>query len=185
MDEFSLYVLDIVNNSTRAGARNIRIFLREEGEDLYFTVEDDGCGMSEEQLARLRDPFFTTRKTRKVGLGVPFLVMLAEMTGGWVKIASKQAAGEGEDHGTKLEAKFGLHHVDFLPLGDLCGTVTTLIQGAPDTDFLYLHTRGEKQVRLDTKELRQVLGDLSLAEPEVLAWIRENLAEQYEQMNQV
>ena len=179
MDDFSLYILDIVNNSTRAGAKNIRILLREEGDRLYFTVEDDGCGMSEEQLQKLSDPFFTTRKTRKVGFGVAFLAMLAEMTGGYVRVRSVEAA-KSERHGTVLDAAFGKDHIDFLPLGDLVGTVKTLIQGAPDTDFFYLHTQGEKQVRLDTKELRAILGEeISLAEPEVLAWIGGNLEEQY------
>ena len=85
MDEFSLYVLDITMNSVRAGAQNIAITLREEGEWLDFSVQDDGCGMTEEQVARLHNPFFTTRKTRNVGLGIPFLTMLAEMTGGNLK----------------------------------------------------------------------------------------------------
>ena len=84
MDELSLYVLDITMNSVRAGATEITIMLEEDGKWLTFTVTDNGCGMTEEQLERLSNPFFTTRKTRKVGLGIPFLKMLAEMTGGFV-----------------------------------------------------------------------------------------------------
>ena len=80
MDELSLYVLDITMNSIRAGATEVSVTLREDGDWLWFTVSDNGCGMTEEQLKKLTDPFFTTRKTRKVGLGVPFLKMLAEMT---------------------------------------------------------------------------------------------------------
>lgn len=183
MDEFSLYVLDIVNNSTRAGARRIRILLHEEGEWLFFTVEDDGCGMTDEQVKKLTDPFFTTRTTRKVGLGVPFLAMLAEMTGGNVSITS---SSKKEDHGTILTAKFGKNHIDFLPLGDLAGTVVTLIQGAPDTDFFFRHDDAGKDcsVALDTAELRAALGEeISLSEPEVLAWISDNLREQYRIFN--
>ena len=86
MDELSLYVLDITMNSVRAGATEITVELREDGKWLDFTVSDNGCGMTREQLAKLENPFFTTRKTRKVGLGIPFLKMLAEMTGGYVKI---------------------------------------------------------------------------------------------------
>ena len=78
MDELSLYVLDITMNSVRAGADEITVELCEEGEWLTFSVTDNGCGMTGEQLRRLSDPFFTTRKTRKVGLGIPFLKMLAE-----------------------------------------------------------------------------------------------------------
>ena len=88
MDELSLYVLDITMNSVRAGATEILVELVEDGEWLTFTVSDNGCGMTAEQVKKLSDPFFTTRKTRKVGLGIPFLTMLAEMTGGYVKINS-------------------------------------------------------------------------------------------------
>lgn len=88
MDELSLYVLDITMNSVRAGATEISVELFEHGEWIDFTVRDNGCGMTKEQLEKLENPFFTTRKTRKVGLGIPFLKMLAEMTGGNVKITS-------------------------------------------------------------------------------------------------
>ena len=88
MDELSLYVLDITMNSVRAGATEISITIEELGDWLTLTVSDNGCGMTEEQLKKLDNPFFTTRKTRKVGLGIPFLKMLAEMTGGEVKIES-------------------------------------------------------------------------------------------------
>ena len=88
MDELSLYVLDITMNSVRADATEISIELEEVGDWLDFTVRDNGCGMTEEQLSRLENPFFTTRTTRKVGLGIPFLKMLAEMTGGYVKVTS-------------------------------------------------------------------------------------------------
>ena len=179
MDELSLYVLDIVMNSVRAGASRIEITITEEGEWLTFSVKDDGCGMTEEQVKKLSDPFFTTRKTRKVGLGVPFLRMLAEMTGGYVEIKSVHES-VSEEHGTELLAKFGRHHIDFIPVGDLTGTVITLIQGSPDIDFVYRHKGDGFDVKLDCNELRAVLGDdISLAEPEVLAWIRGYLEDQY------
>ena len=104
MDEFSLYVLDIVMNSVRAGADKIDVTLDDRDGILTFTVADNGCGMTEEQLTRLTDPFFTTRKTRGVGLGVPFLKMLAEQTGGTVTVTSKTAEEFPEDHGTVLIA---------------------------------------------------------------------------------
>ena len=100
MDDLSLYVLDITMNSVRAGAQNIDISLVEKGEWLTFSVTDDGCGMSREQVERLSDPFFTTRKTRKVGLGIPFLKMLAEMTGGSVEIQSTPESESPDSHGT-------------------------------------------------------------------------------------
>lgn len=83
-------------------------------------------------------------------------------------------------HGTCITARFGRHHIDFLPLGDMAGTLVTLIQGAPTCDFFFRHTRDGGEVSLSTEEIRSVLGDgISLAEPEILAWIGENLREQY------
>lgn len=187
MDEFSLYILDITMNSVRAGASQIEITLREVGEWLWFTVTDNGCGMTRTQVEKLKNPFFTTRKTRKVGLGVPFLTMLAEMTGGSVEITSVPETNEDTgapdpNHGTTLSAKFGRHHIDFLPMGNLPDTIVTLIQGSPETDFTFTHEReNENTVRLSCKELKSILGDeISLAEPEILQWIRGYLQEQYE-----
>lgn len=179
MDDLSLYVLDITMNSVRAGATEISVELLENGEWLDFTVRDNGCGMTEEQLRRLDDPFFTTRKTRKVGLGIPFLKMLAEMTGGYVKITSVHES-KGENHGTETMARFGKDHIDFIPLGDMVETVKTLIHGSPDIDFVYRHRTHKGEVYLSCKEMRSVLGDIPLNEPEILLWIGENLREQYE-----
>lgn len=179
MNEFSLYVLDITMNSVRAGASRISVTLAEDGDWLYFTVSDNGCGMTPEQLSRLEDPFFTTRKTRKVGLGIPFLKLLAEMTGGNVKITSVHQSASTE-HGTTTAASFGRNHIDFLPLGDMPATVVTLIQGSPNIDFVYTHKTEHGEVSLDTAALREILGDeISLAEPEILLWIEGNLREQY------
>lgn len=185
MDEFSLYVLDITMNSVRAGADAILISLVEEGEWLTFTVTDNGCGMSKEQVEKLSNPFFTTRKTRKVGLGVPFLTMLAEMTGGSVTITSipeKRADGSIDpDHGTTIQGVFGRNHIDFIPMGDMVETVKTLIQGSPMINFTFTHTFPGGHVELRCAELRELLGaDISLAEPEILSWIDGYLREQYQ-----
>lgn len=180
MDELSLYVLDITMNSVRAGATLISIELIEQGQWLQFRVRDNGCGMTAEQLDKLANPFFTTRKTRKVGLGIPFLKMLAEMTGGGVEITSVHES-ESEQHGTTTQATFGKDHIDFIPLGDMTETIKTLIQGSPEIDFEYLHRTEQGEVTLSTRELREVLGeDISLGEPEILSWIGSYLKEQYE-----
>lgn len=183
MDELSLYILDITMNSVRAGATEITITLREEGEWLWFSVSDNGCGMTAEQLERLANPFFTTRKTRKVGLGIPFLKMLAEMTGGEVTVKSVHES-VSEDHGTTTTARFGRNHIDFIPLGDIVETVKTLIQGSPDVDFTFSHTTENGEVKLSCAELRAMLGDISLAEPEILTWIGGYLEEQYEALRE-
>ena len=182
MDEFSLYVLDISMNSVRAGADTISITLREEGDWLDFSVQDNGCGMTEAQLSRLGNPFFTTRKTRNVGFGIPFLTMLAEMTGGYVRITSVHESVSA-DHGTKTAARFGRRHIDFIPLGDLVSTVVTLIQGSPQVNFTYDHQTEKGSVHLSCAELKAVLGDdISLAEPEILTWIEGYLKEQYDEL---
>lgn len=180
MDEFSLYVLDITMNSVRAGATEISITLLEEGDRLTFTVSDNGCGMTEAQLAKLGNPFFTTRKTRNVGFGISFLKMLAEMTGGEVKITSVHES-VSDNHGTTTSATFGRNHIDFIPLGDMPDTVKTLIHGSPDINFSFTHKTERGTVELSTSVLRDILGEgISLAEPEILMWIEGNLREQYE-----
>ncbi len=184
MEEFSLYVLDITMNSVRAGASEIHASLEEKDEILTFTVTDNGCGMMPEQVARLSDPFFTTRKTRAVGLGIPFLTMLSEMTGGTVEITSRHESLFKTDHGTTIRATFGLNHIDFIPLGDLIGTMVTLIQGSPDINFCFTHRRPGGTVELECKKLREILGDeVSLASFEVLEWIRGYLEEAYAETN--
>ena len=179
MDELSLYVLDITMNSVRAGASEITVSLIEEGVWLTFSVTDNGCGMTEEQVQKLTNPFFTTRKTRKVGLGIPFLTMLAEMTGGHVKVESVHES-VSEDHGTTTTAVFDKTHIDFVPLGDMIETVKTLIQGSPDVNFTFSHVIDGREVRLSCAELKAMLGDeIPLNEPDILEWIGGYLAEQY------
>jgi signal transduction histidine kinase len=181
MRELSLNVMDVAQNSVRAKASLVTITVDESDKDdfLQISIADDGCGMTEEQVKRLTDPFFTTRKTRKVGLGIPFLTMLAEMTGGGVQITSVHES-VSDDHGTTTHARFGRNHIDFIPLGDMIGTVVTLIQGSPDINFIYTHQTESGTVSLSCAELREVLEDVPLNEPEVLAWIGDHLRQQYE-----
>lgn len=177
MEELSLNVLDIAQNSVRAGARLIAITVDEQPRDdlLTITISDDGCGMTPEQVQHVTDPFFTTRTTRKVGLGVPFFKMDAEMTGGGLTIDS--APGKG----TAVRARFGYSHIDRMPLGDMASTVSSLIQCNPDLDFVYTHRLGEKSFTADTREFRTILEGVPLNNPEVVSFItsfvRENMAE--------
>ncbi len=175
MKELSLNVLDVTKNSVKAGATHIDILIDETDTSLTIRICDDGCGMSEEVQKRVTDPFYTTRTTRKVGMGVPLLKLAAEQTGGSLQIASRT----GDDHGTTVTATFDKTHLDFTPIGDMVGTITTLIQGAPDIAFHYRHRSPERTVELDTDELREILGDVSLGEFEVLRWIEGYLREQY------
>ena len=181
MKELSLNILDISENSVKAGATLTEIYLEESKDTLTLRIVDDGCGMPEEIVKSVTDPFYTTRTTRKVGLGLPLLKMAAEQTGGSIEISSQIKEKEGDPHGTAVTAHFNKNHIDFTPIGDVCETVLTLIQGHPDTDFLFLHTKDGKEVRLDTRELRQALGDeVPLNLYEVIKWTEEYLREQYE-----
>jgi hypothetical protein len=179
MKELSLNILDVAKNSTAAGATNVEIslVLDEEG-ILSLSIIDNGCGMSEETLRGVTDPFYTTRKTRKVGMGLPLLKMAAEQTGGRLEISSSTEKGSS---GTSLLATFDTKSIDCMPLGDIISTICILIAGSPEVDFLFTDKRPSGCVQLDTAQLREVLGaEISLAEPEIQAWIKEYLEEQYQ-----
>lgn len=179
MKELSLNILDIAENSVKAGASLTKIHISETDDTVVITITDNGCGMTEEILKSVTNPFYTTRTTRKVGMGLPLLKLEAEQTGGEVTVESKPQCDYPEDHGTVVCARFNKKHIDFTPLGDVISSIITLIQGHPDTDFLFEHNVSGKTVRLDTRELRTVLEDVPLNSYEVINWIREYLAEQY------
>jgi hypothetical protein len=181
MKELSLNLLDIAENSVKAGATLTQLLLTEDGTTLTMTVADDGCGMTEETVRRVADPFYTTRTTRAVGLGLPLLSLEAEQTGGSLHITSRHRETHPDDHGTTVTAVFHTDHIDCPPLGDVIATVTTLIQGHPDTDFLFRHQHSAGEtVELDTRQLREILGDVPLDSFEVLQWIQGYLREAYE-----
>ncbi len=181
MKELSLNILDIAENSVKARATLTQILLDETADTLTITIADNGCGMDEETVRRVVDPFYTTRTTRAVGLGLPLLKLEAEMTGGSVTVTSRHEKEHPADHGTVVTAVFRTDHIDCPPLGDVIATMVTLIQGHPDDDFLFRHTRaGCEPVELDTRQLREVLGDVSLAAFEVLQWIQGFLTEAYQ-----
>lgn len=182
MKELSLNLLDIAENSVKAGATLTQLLLNETDTALTMTVEDDGCGMTEETVKRVADPFYTTRTTRSVGLGLPLLRLEAEQTGGRLEITSRHQEAYPDCHGTRVTAVFCTDHIDCPPLGDVISTVVTLIQGHPNTDFLFRHCRpiGEP-IELDTRELRQILGEeVPLDSYDVLQWIQGYLQEAYE-----
>lgn len=184
MKEISLNILDIAENSVRAGACNIRISLTEDGGVLTIMIEDDGCGMDQEMLARVENPFTTTRTTRAVGLGIPLYKLAAEQTGGSVTMRSVSEKDDPKRHGTTITAVFHTGHIDCMPLGDIISTVCTLIQGAPRIDFCFTHLLHGQEVRLDTTEIRAVLGDdIPIDSFEVMDWIRKNLEAQYTEIN--
>ncbi len=174
MKELSLHLLDVAKNSVAAGAEHISITLDEDQDGwLTIAIADDGRGMEPEFLARVTDPFTTTRTTRKVGLGLPLLRLTAEQTGGSLDIQS--AVGTG----TTLAARFQRRHLDCPPLGDLSGAVALLIQGSPDVAWTVEHSTPSGSYVFSTAEVQEILGeDIPLNAPEVFAWMSEYLAEQ-------
>lgn len=167
--------MDVAQNSITAGASLIEIRVEEDRQkgELVISILDNGKGMSKEQVRRVVDPFFTTRTTRKVGLGVPLFKMEAEMTGGDFSVRSELGKG------TEVRARFITTHVDMIPLGNINDTMVLLISCNPDRDFLFIHQIDGKKLELDTRQLRQVLGeDVPLNEPDVVQWIRGYLQEQ-------
>lgn len=180
MKELSLNVLDIAENSVKARATLISIRLTDDGEVLTMTITDNGCGMKEEILRGVVDPFYTTRTTRRVGLGIPLLKLAAEQTGGDIAITSRHESEYPDSHGTEVVAHFYTQHIDFTPMGDIISTMVTLIQGHPEIDYEFSHTSKNFDVRLDTREMRQILGaDIPLNDPEILTWIAQYLKDQY------
>ena len=176
MKELSLNILDIAENSVKAQATLIEILLYQTEDKLTLSIIDNGCGMDEETLKSVTDPFYTTRTTRAVGLGIPLLKLAAEQTEGSFKI--KSTLGKG----TVVEAVFNTHHIDFTPLGDVTQTIVTLIQGHSERDFFFRHVFGKEAVELDTRVLKRELEDVPLSSYEVIKWIEEYMREQYEKL---
>jgi len=171
MLELSLNILDLTQNSLTAGATLIGLSIREDESFLTIKIQDDGCGMTENFLKRATDPFTTTRTTRKVGFGLPFVHQLCEQTGGELIIES--TFGEG----TTLCATLGLHHIDRPPLGDIVGTMLTLIISGVEVNYVFSYTTAQGEYELDTREVREALDGMPLSDPDVIAWLIENLRE--------
>lgn len=178
MRDISLHLMDIVQNSIRAQAAiiQIRMTLQENG-ILTLMVEDDGIGMDRELLARVQNPFATTRRSRRVGLGLPLITENARRTGGDVKIDSEPGKG------TLLTAVFNTDHIDCLPIGDLAGTILALVVANPETpDFTFQLTTPYGEASLDTRLVREALQGVPLNEPEVVTWIMSSLKEEIQQV---
>jgi hypothetical protein len=177
MKQLSQNILDIAMNSVRAGATETLISICEDTDKhtMSITITDNGCGMSQEMLSRVMDPFCTTRTTRKVGLGIPLFKMEAEQTGGSFSISSELGVG------TVVCASFDTSSIDFIPLGDLAETILSLVSASPQADFALTHRKDERQICFDTKTVRAELDGVPIDTPEVLLWIRDYLCELYEQ----
>ncbi len=178
MLELSLHILDIAENSTRAGAKVVQITVveNEETDRLIIEIQDDGKGMDQETLRRALDPFFTSKKVRRVGLGLPMLAEAARRTGGRFEIKSKPGKG------TSVVAEFGYSHLDRQPLGDITGTLINLIVGHPGVDFVYTHSKNGLDFVLDTRDIKKALDDVPINHIDVLKYIREHVKAELREM---
>ena len=166
MRELALNVLDITENSLSAGAKLIEIVLDVKFEEDVFsiTIRDDGCGMDEQMLEKVTDPFTTTRTTRSVGMGIPLFKYSAESSGGDFSIVSKKGKG------TTVTAKYRIGHIDRMPLGDFGGVVLQLVTMNKDTDFRIIVKSGAEEGVSDTRQIREILGEeISFLQPEIRA----------------
>ncbi len=178
MIELSLHILDVAQNSIRAKAKLVEIYIEElQVEDIYqIEIKDDGFGMSPDQLKNVTDPFFTTRTTRKVGLGIPLLKHTSEQTAGDFEIHSE------EGKGTKLITRLGLSHIDRPILGDMEGTLLILINNETQADIHYTHKTPNGSYTFNTKEIKESLEDVPLSNPEIQSFLKEMIRENLEQI---
>jgi len=178
MKDLSSHILDIVQNSIRAKAVLIQIEITElpEKDRLIITISDDGKGMTKEQMHQATDPFYTSRTTRKVGLGLSLLKQNAEMTGGTFYLESEPGKG------TKVTAEFGLSHFDRPVMGDLTGTLLLLICSVGNIEYVFHHQTPTGNFKLDTREIRQILGNVPVSNPEIRTFLKEMIQENLEQI---
>jgi len=173
LEDLSLHILDVVENSLRAHATHIKILVNEDikKNQLIIEIEDDGEGMPVELQEKVLDPFTTTKTTSRIGLGIPLFAQAAKMCDGDFDIWSQPGRG------TKVRAMFQYNHIDRKPWGSMSQTLITLIMGNPTVDFEYKHRRQGFSYHLDTREWKKELKDIPVNNPEVIKLIKKNLTE--------
>lgn len=171
--DISLHILDLAQNSITAGASCIEINLSCDKESKFLTmsIKDNGCGMTAEFLASVEDPFTTSRKTRKVGMGIPFFKLACEQAGGEFFI--KSVINEG----TELNGSLEVDNIDRLPLGDVGDTTSFLISSAPETKFIIRLASVNGEFEFDTDSVKEEIGDVPITEYEILQWIKDYVNE--------
>lgn len=167
MREIALNILDIAENSVKANSKLVEIDVVAADDLLTVSIVDDGTGMDKEFLARVTDPFTTTRTTRKVGMGIPLFKMASEMAGGQFEISSEKGVG------TSVKATFQINHIDRAPLGDVADTMVTLLSSEKDTDFRLHIAVDNNTFDFDTRELKAELGGIPVDTPEILVFVRD------------
>lgn len=171
MEDLSLHILDIVENSIEAQADRIEIevIVKKSEDRLILRIKDNGKGMDEEMIRMIRDPFFTTKKVRRFGLGIPFLAQSAEECGGCLFIDSK--LGEG----TIITAEFRYSHIDRKPLGDIGATIAVLIGGHPEKHIIFSYNYNGFYYKFDSEEIKKELNGIPINIPSILKLIKEDI----------
>ncbi len=149
MEDLSLHILDVVENSIEANASKIEIkIVEEKSKDLLaLEIKDNGRGMNEETINKVLDPFYTTRTTRRVGMGLSLLAQAARESNGNFKIDSKVGIG------TEVKAVFQYSHIDRKPIGDMKNTLITLMISHPEINFVYEYQDEKEKYKLDSNEI--------------------------------
>ena len=179
MKELSMHILDIAMNSIGAGAKLIEIIIDESmnRNTINIIIKDDGRGMSDDTIKKVTDPFYTTRTTRKVGLGIPLLKEACERCNGYLNIVSEIGKG------TTIECNFERDNIDRAPLGNMGDTVITIINSMDDCELLYKYITDDKSFVLSTVELRNILEEADIKSSDILLWIREYVSESMKSMS--
>lgn len=171
MKDIAFHLSDLAENGVRAGATQLCIELRLDGRHFVLRVADNGCGMDAQTLRKALDPFYTTRTTRRVGLGLPFLVQNAEQCGGRVEVRSEPGRG------TEVEARFARDHIDCPPAGDLAATFMQLVIGYPEVNIGIRLRCDDRSEEIASGEIAEALGDVPPGHPQAAAAIRNLFAE--------
>ena len=171
MKDLSLHILDIIENSVRAGAKKIDILIEQDSKKdiLRIRIKDNGKGMNKDTKNNVTNPFFTTKTNKKVGLGIPLLKQAAESANGKFKIESKR------NKGTTIDAEFQLSHIDRKPLGDIAETFISSVLMAPDADFIFRYKKDSTDLVLKTRELKKQIGVEKLTNTNILKELKELL----------
>jgi hypothetical protein len=176
LKELSLHILDIAENSVNAGATKIEILVVENlnKDELFINIKDNGKGMDPEKLKNISDPFITSRTTRKVGLGIPFLKAAAEACEGSLEITSERGVG------TEVKVRFKLSHIDRMPLGDLQSTWLNLLIGYPKIHWVFDYSINDKTYSLNDQPIKEVLQEIPLSDPQVIGYLKNEIANGFE-----
>ncbi len=176
MKELAMHVYDLMENSTAANSTEVKLTIRDSLKDnIYaFTIEDNGKGMTPEFMAKVTDPYTTSRTTRKVGLGLPLIKMNTENCGGGIKLQSEVGKG------TRLDFWFQHNHWDRPPMGDIAGTIVMLCAAHEDIHIIYKHITDEDEFVFDTDEIHEALDGMSMNDVKVMGWLKDMVQENLE-----